>query len=129
MKYLTAEQVLFIHSRLIDETGGSHEIEDVGPLRSAVARPRATFERKALYPDIFHKTAALMESLIKNHPFVDGNKRTAITSSALFLNLNGYILETDQKELERFTVQTAEEKISLDASAKWFTRVARKRKK
>ncbi len=70
-----------------------------------------------------------MKSLIKNYPFVDGNKRTAITSSALFLSLNGYILETDQKELERFALQMAKEKISLDESAKWFKHVARKRKK
>ncbi len=77
MKYLSAEQVLFIHSRLIDETGGSHGIRDTGLLQAAVERPKATFGGKDLYPDIFYKAAALLESLIKNHPFIDGNKRTA----------------------------------------------------
>ena len=114
MKYLTAWQVLFIHSRLIDETGGSHGIRDVGLLQSAVSRPKATFGGNDLYPDMFHKAAAFMESLIKNHPFIDGNKRTAITSVGIFLQRNGYLLETAQRELERFTLSAATGKTSLD---------------
>ena len=79
MSHLTAEQVLFIHYRLIEETGGIHGIRDIPLLQSAVARPMATFGSDDLYPDIFSKAAALMHSIIKNHPFVDGNKRTSIT--------------------------------------------------
>ena len=120
MKYLTAGQVLFIHSRLIDETGGSHGIRDVGLLQSAVSRPKATFGGKDLYPDIFHKAAAFMESLIKNHPFIDGNKRTAITSVGIFLQSNGYYLKTTQKELELFTLSVATGKTSLDDIVKWL---------
>ena len=126
MKYLTAEQALFIHSRLIDETGGSHGIRDLGLLQSAIARPMATFGGEDLYPDIFQKAAALMESLIKNHPFIDGNKRTAISSTGLFLRVNGYSLETSQKELEDFTLKMATGKISLDDAAKWFKRYTKK---
>ena len=62
MKYLTSEQILFIHSRLIDSTGGTHGIRDIGLLQSAAGRPEATFGGEDLYPDIFHKAAALMES-------------------------------------------------------------------
>ncbi len=120
MKYLSAEQVLFIHSRLIDTTGGAHGIRDTGLLQSAVARPLVTFEGKELYSDIFHKAAALFESLIKNHPFLDGNKRTAITSAALFLQLNGYLLNTNQKELEKFTLRMAVSKISFHEALEWF---------
>ncbi|MBI4848913.1 MAG: type II toxin-antitoxin system death-on-curing family toxin [Nitrospirae bacterium] len=120
MKYLSAEQVLFIHSRLIDETGGAHGVRDLGLLQSAVSRPRATFGSKDLYPDIFHKAAALMESLIKNHPFIDGNKRTAITATGIFLRINGYSLEASQKELEQFTLRMATEKISFKDAVKWF---------
>ncbi|MEW6417210.1 MAG: type II toxin-antitoxin system death-on-curing family toxin [Nitrospirota bacterium] len=120
MKYLTAEQVLFIYSRLIDETGGTHGIRDLGLLQSAVSRPQATFGGKELYPDVFHKAAALMESLIKNHPFVDGNKRTAITSASIFLLRNGYSLETSQKEFEQFTLKMATKKVSFDNAVKWF---------
>ncbi|MBI5056151.1 MAG: type II toxin-antitoxin system death-on-curing family toxin [Nitrospirae bacterium] len=120
MKCLSAEQALFIHSRLIDETGGAHGVRDLGLLQSAVSRLQATFESKDLYPDIFHKTAALMESLIKNHPFIDGNKRTAITASGIFLRINGYSLEASQKELERFVLRMATGKISFEAAVKWF---------
>ncbi|HBR22085.1 MAG TPA: type II toxin-antitoxin system death-on-curing family toxin [Nitrospiraceae bacterium] len=126
MKYLTAEQVLFIHSRLIDETGGSHGIRDVGLLQSAVSRPMATFGGEDLYPDIFQKALALMESLIKNHPFIDGNKRTAISSTGLFLRINGYTLETSQKELEDFTLKMATGEASVTNAAKWFKQYTQK---
>ena len=94
MKHLSPEQVLFIHSRLVDTTGGSHGILDIGLLQSAVSRPKATFEGKDLYPDVLRKAAALMESLARNRPFVDGNKRTAITSAAIFMGMNGHRLDT-----------------------------------
>jgi len=126
VKYLTAEQALFIHSRLIDETGGSHGIRDIGLLQSAVSRPMATFGGEDLYPDIFQKAAALLESLIKNHPFIDGNKRTAISSTGLFLRINGYSLETSQKELEDFTLNMATGKISVTAAAKWLKQYSQK---
>ena len=90
MQYLSPEQVLFIHARLIAETGGEHGVRDIGLLQSAVARPKATFDNKELYPDVANKAAALMESLINNHPFVDGNKRTGITAAVLFLRINNY---------------------------------------
>jgi death-on-curing protein len=84
MNYLTVEQVLFIHARLIAETGGEHGVLDLGLLQSAVSRPHETYGGQNLYPDLFLKAAALLESLIGNHAFVDGNKRTAITSAGLF---------------------------------------------
>jgi death-on-curing protein len=118
--YLTVQQVLFVHARLIDTTGGEHGLRDLGLLESAVARPQATFDGKDLYPDIFQKTAALMESLAQNHPFVDGNKRTAITSAAMFLLQNGRSLQTTHEELERFTFQVVNERPSLTATADWF---------
>lgn len=120
MTYLTPEQVLFIHYRLIEETGGSHGIRDIALLQSAVARPVATFDNKDLYPDLFSKTAALMHSVIKNHPFVDGNKRTAITVASIFLLRNGYNLKTSNKELERFTLKVTNEHIELQEIAGWF---------
>jgi death-on-curing protein len=124
VKYLSAEQVLFIHSRIIDRTGGAHGILDVGLLRSAVSRARATFGGRELYPDIFHKAAALMESLARNHPFVDGNKRTAITSAGVFLGLNGYALNAGQKELERFALSLATGEASFDSAVAWFRKHA-----
>src|SRR5512143_3323535 len=104
INYLTPEQVMFIHSRLIIEAGGEHGIHDLGLLQSAVGRPQVIFEGQELFPDLFTKAAALLESLIGNHAFVDGNKRTAITSAGMFLGLNGYRLTADNQELEAFTM-------------------------
>ncbi len=122
MKYLSPEQVLFIHSRLIDTTGGIHGIRDIGLLQSAVARPKATFAGKELYADLFHKAAALMESLARNHPFVDGNKRTAITSAGIFLTLNGFALGCSSKELERFTIAVSTGSVSFEYAVAWFNK-------
>ncbi len=120
MKYLTAEQVLFIHARLIAETGGEHGVLNLGLLLSAVARPQATFDGQDLYPGLFSKAAALLESLIGNHAFVDGNKRTAITSAGIFLRINGYRLTASNQELEDFTFQCAQHLVSLDQMILWF---------
>lgn len=126
MKYLTAEQILFIHSRLIDETGGFHGIRDLGLLLSGAARPGAAFSGKELYPDIYNKAAALMESLIKNHPFMDGNKRTAITSAGIFLSINGYYLNASQKELETIALNMATGKTSVKDAMDWFKQHSKK---
>lgn len=120
MKYLTAVQVLFIHSRIIDVTGGRPGIRDLSLLQSAVSRPRAMFDKKDLYPGLFQKVAALMESLIKNHPFIDGNKRTAIASAGIFLQMNGYVLTASQKDVVDFSVTMAAEPSNLDYAAQWF---------
>ena len=127
MKELAVEQVLFLHSRIIDAAGGSHGVRDLGLLQSAAARPAVTFGGKELYPDIFHKAAALMESLIKNHPFIDGNKRTAITAAGVYLARNGYVLEASQRELERFTLAKATKKFITSEAADWFKRHSVKR--
>ncbi len=120
MNYLTAEQVLFIHSRLIAETGGSHGVHDLGMLESAVARPQATFDGKELYPDLFTKAAALMDSLINNHPFVDGNKRTGITAAGLFLRVNGWKLAVSPDDLEANTMRVATEGMEIAELAAWL---------
>lgn len=120
MNYLTAEQVLFIHARLIAETGGEGGVLDLGLLLSAVARPQATFDKQELYPDLFSNAAALLESLIGNHAFVDGNQRTAITSAGLFLHINGYNLKASNQELESFTLQCAQHRIQLGQLVFWL---------
>ncbi len=118
--YLTAEQLLFIHARLIATSGGAHGLRDIGLLESAVARPQAAFDGMDLYPDLFLKTAALMTSLAQNHPFVDGNKRTAITAAMLFLRRNGRTIAPSNAELERFTFWVVRERPSLSEVADWF---------
>ena len=120
MRYLTPEQVLFIHARLIAETGGEHGIRELGLLQSAVSRPQAVFDGNELYPDIYHKAAALLESLVNNHPFVDGNKRTGITSAAMFLQVNNYSLTASNQELEIFVLSIASGEQTVDSIVEWL---------
>ena len=120
MKYLSEKQVLFIHARLISETGGLHGMLDLGLLQSAVARPQATFDGQELYPDLFTKAAALLESLVGNHAFVDGNKRTTITAAGIFLSVNGYRLTANNQQLEAFTLQCAQRLVSFEQIAVWL---------
>jgi death-on-curing protein len=77
VRYLTGEEVVVVHERVLARFGGAGGIRDWGLLDSAVQRPRGAFGGENLYPDLFAKAAALGHSLVLNHPFVDGNKRTA----------------------------------------------------
>ena len=129
MRYLTSEQLLFIHSRLIAETGGSHGVRDLARLESAVARPQAVFDRKELYPDVFLKAAALLDSLVNNHPFIDGNKRTGIAAAALFLQANGRQLTSSTSELEEFTLEAVTSHPDLIILADWLHRQSQDRGK
>lgn len=126
MKYLTVEEVLFIHYRIIEETGGSHGVRELALLESAVQRPSATFSANDLYQDIFEKTSAIMHSIIKNHPFVDGNKRTAIAVAAVFLVSNGYDFTATNKEVERFAVKAATGAITIEGINRWFKKHSKK---
>jgi death-on-curing protein len=120
MKYLTAEQVLFIHARLIEETGGSHGVRDLDMLLSALGRAQASFNEQDLYPDVFSKAAALMDSLIRNHPFVDGNKRTGVTAAGLFLYRNSYRLAADSDNLVEMTMRVAKSQTGVEELAIWL---------
>jgi death on curing protein len=82
---ITIEEVEEIHRILINEFGGSHGIRDITALQSALARPFQTFDNNELYPSIVEKAAALLESILINHPFIDGNKRTGYTLLRLYL--------------------------------------------
>lgn len=90
MRYLTVGEVLELYSRVMEQTGGSLGILDLGALESAIAQPRMMFNGEELYPTIVEKASALGFSLIQNHPFVDGNKRAGHAALETFLMLNGY---------------------------------------
>jgi death on curing protein len=120
--YLTAAQVLFVHARLLAETGGAPGVRDLGLLESAIARPQGTFDGQDLYPDLNGKAAALMISLVNNHPFVDGNKRVGITAAALFLVRNGLQLRASNEEIEQVTLEVAQGRLTVDQLASWFAR-------
>jgi death-on-curing protein len=97
--YPTSNEVIAVHTRLIARFGGSLGIRDRGGLESALARPQSGY-----YEDIIQEAAALWESLSQNHPFVDGNKRVAVTVTAAFLKVNRYQLEFDDLQAFSFLI-------------------------
>jgi death-on-curing protein len=118
--YLSVEQVLALHQALVEQFGGASGLHDLGALESADARPAMTFGGDDLYGDLAAKAAALMHSLVLNHPFVDGNKRVGIAAAELFLEGNASTLEESDDELERVTLAVAEGKVAVEALAIWF---------
>jgi len=119
-KYLEIEEVLAIHDNMIDTFGGRSLVHDFTMLHSAISRSQATFSGEDLYPNIFDKSAALIQSMILNHPFNDGNKRTAITACALFLHKNGWYLSLPKKRTIQFTLDIDSKKITFEQIAKWL---------
>jgi death-on-curing protein len=118
--YLTLEDVLEIHRQVIAETGGATGIRDVGLLDSAIHRPQASFAGIDLYPGLAEKAAALMHSLILNHPFLDGNKRTAFTAADVFLRLNGQNFAASEDELFEFVTAVADGQMSFEQIGPWI---------
>jgi len=105
---------------MVKRFGGSIGIRDIGLIESAVARPMATFDGVDLYDNIFDKAAALLQSLLKNHPFVDGNKRTALSSAGIFLKMNGYTLKNYHEEDIEFGVNVDNKHLSIEDISKWL---------
>ena len=120
MKYLSLEEVYAIHLQMIKIGGGRNDIHDFSLLHSAVERPRASFAGRDLYLTIWSKSAALLHSLVKNHPFDDGNKRTAFYSTKRFLFLNGYNLHPSLPDTLRFMVSVDVQNLSLKQISSWL---------
>jgi death-on-curing protein len=120
VKYLYPNQVLYLHDRILQQSGGLAGLRDENLLESAVYRPQVTFGGQELYPDLFSKAAALGHSLIQNHPFADGNKRTGFASMRLMLRLNGYDLRASQNMKFQFVINIATGKYSEQEIADWL---------
>lgn len=97
--YLSVDEVLAIHGELISRFGGSSGVRDLGLLESALHRPRSGY-----YADVVEMAAAMFESLLMNHPFVDGNKRVAFFAADVFLRLNGWRIQVDSREAHAFLI-------------------------
>lgn len=98
-RYLTVDEVIEINAEMVRQFGGTHALRDHGALAAAVGRPQTGY-----YSDVIEEGAALFESLSQNHPFIDGNKRTAITATAVFLMLNGLKLVFHDLEAYDFLI-------------------------
>ena len=107
MRYLSLGEVVRLHQRLIEQSGGATGIRDLGLLDSALAQPRATFDDRDLHPTVLDKAAALCASLVQNHPFVDGNKRVGHAAMATFLVLNGVDVTASIDEQEKLILSLA----------------------
>lgn len=120
MKYLTGDQVIKLHRKLIETSGGSLGIRDEGMLDSALKTPLQTFDNRELFPSIQEKATRLAFGLIKNHPFVDGNKRIGTHVMLIFLALNGITLSYTDEELIEIILQIASGKADERDLYQWI---------
>ena len=122
MRYLTLGEILDLHCRIIKASGGAEGIRDLGALESAVAQPKATFDAMDLYPSLADKAAALCFSIVQNHAFLDGNKRTGHAAMSTFLLLNDWDVDATTDEQEQLMLDLAAGRIPRDQLAKWLTK-------
>jgi death-on-curing protein len=120
MRYLSLLEILELHEAIIASTGGARGIRDVGALESAVNQPRLTFDQADLYPDLVSKAAALCFSLVRSHPFIDGNKRTGHAAMETFLILNGSEIDADVEEQERLILDLTAGKLTREELTFWL---------
>jgi death-on-curing protein len=114
------EDILFLHTVATQEFGGLQGLRDAGALRAAVARPRAGFGGRELFATPFARAAALMDAIVQNHPFVDGNKRTGLLTAAFALEREGFELAANRAELVEVTVGMATHAVSLEKLTRWL---------
>ena len=120
MKTLSKRQILALHDHLIAETGGQAGLRDDGLLESALAAPFASFGSEELYPTLVQKAARLGYGLVKNHAFIDGNKRIAAHATLTFLALNGVELQYTQEELSDIFLKLASGEAKYEDLLAWI---------
>ncbi len=120
IRYLTLIEVLELHRRILEQSGGALGIRDMGLLESAIAQPRMTFGGEDLYPSLLKKAAALGFSILMNHPFVDGNKRTGHAATETFLVLNGLEINASVDEQEHIVLAIVSGELGREAFVEWL---------
>jgi death on curing protein len=113
-------EVLSIHNNILSQTGGSDGVRDMDLLESALARPFQSFDGQDFYPEIIEKAAALIESIVKNHPFMDGNKRTGYVLMRAMLLSSGIEINASEDEKYDFVIAVAEGRLDFDAIKAWL---------
>lgn len=128
-RYLTSKEAILINRSIIQKYTPQEQIgvKDEGLLHSALARPQQSLDGKDAYPNIYTKAAALYASMAQNHPFYNGNKRTALFLLIQFLWINGYQFIAPQKAVEDYTVFLVQDKPSIEAVAKFIEKWTQKR--
>ncbi|MDQ0170519.1 type II toxin-antitoxin system death-on-curing family toxin [Paenibacillus tundrae] len=120
MKYLSLEQILQFHTKIIKATGGSDGVRDLGLIESALKKAEATFDGQELYEGNKKKISVTTFALIKNHGFIDGNKRIGVATMLLLLRLNDISLKYEQEELVELGLNTAEGEFTEENIQKWI---------
>ena len=120
MYLLALEQVLELHARLLEQSGGAEGVRDTSALESSLAQPLQTFGGEDLYASIPEKAAALCFFLVRNHPFVDGNKRTAHAAMEVMLVLNGFEIAVSVDEQEQIMLALAAGTLSREEFSLWL---------
>ena len=120
MRDITLREALEVHHRVMAQSGGLAGIRDLGALESALAQPRMAFAGQELYPSIVEKAAALGFSLIKNHPFTDGNKRTGHAVMEMFLMLNGHAIQATVDEQVDVVLRVASGELGREGFLDWL---------
>lgn len=120
IKFLSEAELIAVNEEMVSKYGGLHGVRDLGLLKSAVGRPQISVGFQDAYESIFDKAAALFHSIINNHPFLDGNKRTSLFSAVLFLEYNGFGMELKKKEAVKFTKKVHDNKLSVSDISHWL---------
>ena len=120
MKYINAEEILLIHYQLIERYGGSHGVRDLERIKSVQNAPAQHVFGQEQYPSMFEKAAIYARNIITDHPFIDGNKRTGITTAAMFLKKNGFKPKAKTGEFEKIAIEIAVNKLELQVIADWL---------
>ncbi|NOQ63347.1 MAG: type II toxin-antitoxin system death-on-curing family toxin [Methyloprofundus sp.] len=127
MRLLTIEQVVLLHQRLLQQSGGGQGIRDMGILESAIAQPNMSYESELLYPTLIDKVAALGFSLINNHPFIDGNKRIGHAAIEVTLLMNGFEITVNVDEQESIILSIASGKMDRMELNQWLQQYVSRR--
>ena len=120
MRRISVANIILVHHKLIDQTGGSHGVRDISLVDSAISRAFATFDGNDLYEMTDDKIAATTFGLVNNHGFIDGNKRVGIAVMLLLLKLNGYTLQYSQEELIIMGISIADGSMDELGIKKWI---------
>lgn len=120
IRFLSIQLCIKINKDQISEWGGLHGIRDYKLLEAAVLTPQSTFHGKYLYEDIFHMAAAYARGIIKNHPFIDGNKRTGLLIALIFLEFNNYEIKLTDKEFYDLALNIATSTMTISSIATFF---------
>jgi death on curing protein len=120
MRYLTVNEVLEVYNQIMEQSGGESGLRDAGALESAIAQPRMTFGGNELYPTFIEKASALGFSLIQNHPFLDGNKRTGHAAMETFLVLNDHRLNATVEEQVDIILKVASGQMGREVFTDWL---------